>query len=171
MFQGVDVLDKMQDDVSKSAFIIRAAVPDDSDVVATLISRLLVELYPDLSDLYRRADLLPVTRDLLGSANVFGFVAEGADGKIVGAMMLNQCEAIYALGRFGEISELYVDSRYRSHGLGAALIRAAVGLARARHWSMLEVGAPDVPRWQKTVDFYTRNGFLTVGPRLYLPLD
>jgi hypothetical protein len=36
---------------------------------------------------------------------------------------------------------------------------------------MLEVGAPDVPRWQRTVDFYKRNGFKEVGPRLYLPLS
>ncbi len=32
---------------------------------------------------------------------------------------------------------------------------------------MLEVGAPSVPKWQRTVDFYLRNGFEEVGPRLY----
>lgn len=152
-------------------FSIRWAISDDSADVAALISRLLVELYPDLEETYRIERLEPVTRQLLNSSNVFGFVAESAAGEIMGVMMLNQCEAVYAFGRFGEISELYVDDQYRSAGLGAALIRAGIELARARDWSMLEVGAPDVPRWQKTVDFYKRNGFLTVGPRLYLPLD
>jgi len=156
---------------SSVQFTIRWATADDSPDVAALISRLLVELYPDLEASYRIEVLEPVTRELLRSSNVFGLVAESPAGEIVGVMMLNQCEAVYAFGRFGEISELYVDDDYRSSGVGAALIRAGTELARARNWSMLEVGAPDVPRWQKTVDFYTRNGFLTVGPRLYLPLS
>jgi hypothetical protein len=29
-----------------------------------------------------------------------------------------------------------------------------------------EVGAPAVPRFQRTVNFYVRNGFVEVGPRL-----
>lgn len=156
---------------SSVQFTIRWATADDAPDVAALISRLLVELYPDLEATYRIERLEPVARELLRSRNVFGLVAESPTGEIVGVMMLNQCEAIYALGRFGEISELYVDDDHRSCGVGAALIRAGIELARARGWSMLEVGAPDVPRWQKTVDFYMRNGFLTVGPRLYLPLN
>jgi hypothetical protein len=35
---------------------------------------------------------------------------------------------------------------------------------------MLEVGAPDAPRWQKSIDFYIRCGFEEIGPRLFLPL-
>ncbi|MFP6745114.1 MAG: hypothetical protein VCB77_08015, partial [Alphaproteobacteria bacterium] len=31
-------------------------------------------------------------------------------------------------------------------------------------WLELEVGAPDVPRWQRTVDFYLGYGFKEVGP-------
>ena len=30
----------------------------------------------------------------------------------------------------------------------------------------VEVGAPDVPRWQRTVNFYLKEGFVEVGPRL-----
>jgi GNAT superfamily N-acetyltransferase len=161
----------LMEGVSTEEFSIRAASTDDADVIGTLVACLLGELYPDLQDLYRVETLIPVTRDLLRSANVFGMVAINPAGETVGVLMLNQCEAIYAFGRFGEISELYIDPRHRSSGLGAALLQAAVSLARSQNWSMLEVGAPDVPRWQKTVDFYTRNGFLNVGPRLYLPLN
>jgi hypothetical protein len=45
-----------------------------------------------------------------------------------------------------------------------------VAHGHTRHWSMIEVGAPDVPRWQSTVDFYLRRGFVEVGPRLYREL-
>jgi GNAT superfamily N-acetyltransferase len=156
--------------VSTAEFSVSAASVDDADIISALISSLLVELYPDLADMYRVEALAPITRDLLGSANVFGLLARNSAGATVGVLMLNQCEAIYALGRFGEISELYVDPQHRSSGLGSILLQAAVSLAHSKNWSMLEVGAPDVPRWQKTVDFYMRNGFLNVGPRLYLPL-
>jgi hypothetical protein len=33
---------------------------------------------------------------------------------------------------------------------------------------MLEVGAPDTPRWQRSVDFYRSCDFIVVGPRLYM---
>ena len=156
---------------SSDKFVIRAASRADADVVAVLVTRLLAELYPELQGMYRLERLAPVARDVLASASVFAFIAENPAGDAVGVIILNQCEAIYAFGRFGEISELYVDTGYRSGGVGAALLRSAVAHARVHGWSMLEVGAPDIPRWQKTVDFYTRNGFSNVGPRLYLSLD
>ena len=34
----------------------------------------------------------------------------------------------------------------------------------------IEVGAPPMPQWQRTLDFYLRAGFVEVGPRLKLPL-
>ena len=48
------------------------------------------------------------------------------------------------------------------------------GLSRAKAntfsiskgWQFLEVGAPGLPRWQRTVDFYLGNGFSVIGPRL-----
>jgi len=156
---------------SDEKFVVRAGSIADADVIAALVTRLLGELYQDLQGMYRLERLGPVTRDVLASGSVSAFIAEDLSGDAVGIVMLNQCEAIYAFGRFGEISELYVDPGYRSCGVGAALLQSAVAHARSQGWSMLEVGAPDVPRWQKTVDFYERNGFATVGPRLYLPLD
>ena len=94
----------------------------------------------------------------------------GGTGDIGGVVGLNECKAIYAHGAFGEIAELYVEPRFRSAGVGGQLVEAAVAHGRSRNWSMLEVGAPDVPRWQSTVDFYVRRGFVEVGPRLYREL-
>jgi GNAT superfamily N-acetyltransferase len=141
-------------------------------MVGTLVGRLLAELYPDLAHIYQPERLIPVAEQLLGRAEtVFAFVATDSDDRTVGVLTLNRCEAIYAFGHFGEISEVYVDPDYRSYGIGAELLAAAIAFARSKQWSMLEVGAPDVPRWQKTVDFYARNGFVEVGPRLFLSLD
>lgn len=64
------------------------------------------------------------------------------------------------------IVELYIAPTYRSQGVGALLLDRAIAFARTRGWSRLEVGAPDQPRWSRTVDFYRRQGFVEVGPRL-----
>jgi GNAT superfamily N-acetyltransferase len=73
-------------------------------------------------------------------------------------------------GRFGEITELYVTPAFRALGVGKRLVEAAVEFARQRGWSRLEVGAPEIPKWAETVNFYRRTGFSEVGPRLKLEL-
>jgi len=143
---------------------IRPETAADSDDVCNLALALLSELFPDT---YTVEQLRPVTERILQeSEDVFPFIAI-CDGQPVGLIVLNQCTAIYALGDFGEISELFVDPTLRSSGLGAKLIEKAVEFAQSKSWTMLEVGAPDVPRWQRTVDFYLRSGFWEIGPRLY----
>ena len=109
-------------------------------------------------------------RLLNASCGVWAFVAEDEHGDAVGILTLNECAAIYAGGRFGEISELYVRPHVRSRRIGSELLQAAIRFGRAREWRRLEVGAPDVPRWSRTIAFYLRNGFVDVGPRLKLLL-
>ena len=64
------------------------------------------------------------------------------------------------------ITELYVKPDYRSAGVAPALISAAETLAREKGWLRFEVGAPPKPEWQRTFDFYIKEGFEYVGPRL-----
>jgi hypothetical protein len=80
------------------------------------------------------------------------------DNEAIGMLRLNECTAIYAGGRFGEISEFYVAPEGRSKGVGAKLLAAARDFGISRIWKRLEVGAPDVPRWDKTVAFYLSYG-------------
>jgi GNAT superfamily N-acetyltransferase len=150
---------------------IKPVQASDCDHVGVLVSRLLTELYPDFASYYAPDKLAAVAREILEtSQTTFGFLALDRLDHPVGVVMLNECAAIYAHGIFGEITEIYVSAEYRSAGVGARLIDTTIEFARSRGWSLIEVGAPDVPRWQKTVEFYIRNGFREVGPRLYLPL-
>ncbi len=151
--------------------IIRRAAAADSDRVAATASRLLEEL-SDGAGGRDLEQLAAVARELLQDGAVAAWLAlDDVEGRPVGLITVNACAAIYAGGRFGEISELYVDPDYRSSGLGQRLIDAACDFARAKGWPRLEVGAPDLPRWRRTVDFYRRCGFEEVGPRLKLILD
>ena len=151
---------------------VRLAESDDAGTVGRLIHALLYELDPPGSAPFGEnmltVDQVTATahRVLDGEAKVWALLAETDDGEAVGVLMLNECAAIYAGGAFGEITELYVVPKQRASGTGAKLIAAAEDFARARGWPRLEVGAPDQPRWSRTLVFYRRNGFEEVGPRL-----
>jgi GNAT superfamily N-acetyltransferase len=150
-------------------FSVHRAEPSDFERVGRLSFALLDELYPALG--YERGAFVEAAKALLGGgAGVWAFLAVTPDRGDVGLITLNECAAVYAGGRFGEISELYVVPELRSSGVGTALVDAAIAFARARGWPNLEVGAPSVPEWQRTVDFYRRRGFVEVGPRLDLRL-
>jgi GNAT superfamily N-acetyltransferase len=148
---------------------IRRAGPQDADLIGDLVASLLDELYgPDYGE-----ERLPIYRaaaaELLPAEDIYAaFLAITAKGKPVGLLTLSQCVAVYAGGRFGEINEFYVMPPWRKSGLGRALIAAATGEALRRGWPALEVGAPDLPRWQPTFEFYRRCGFTEIGPRLEL---
>lgn len=154
---------------------IRLAAANDSEVVGDLVCRLLCEIVPDKYSLSDEGAFTITARTLLADDNGFWVVIafhELADGVMnpVALMSLDEGRALYAHDCLGEIMELYIDPIHRSAGLGARMIEFAITFGRKRGWSILEVGAPDVPRWQRTVDFYLRCGFGEVGPRLYMEL-
>jgi GNAT superfamily N-acetyltransferase len=150
---------------------IRRASVNDSEVVATLVFELIQELSAPKPASVTKAAVLGTTLELLSGSLVSAFLAESDDRDPAGVLTLNACAAIYAGGRFGEITELYVRPAFRSQKIGTQLIQAAIEFGKAQGWTRLEVCAPPVPPWERSVSFYQRNGFLLLGPRLKLPLD
>lgn len=146
---------------------IRMASNADVNVVADLVHKLLSELRPptspppNLNSVRRSAS--SVLDPVVG---VWAFLAEDERGGPLGILTLNECASIYAGGKFGVISELYIEPQFRSAGVGPRLLNAAIAFGRSRQWGRLEVGAPSVPRWNRTVSFYRANQFEEVGPRL-----
>lgn len=150
-----------------AAVEIRPATGADGEAVCRLVFALFEAIEPGE---YTLGMLRPATARVLGRTDdVFAFPAL-REGLPVGVIVLNRCTAIFVLGEFGEITELYVELDHRSAGVGAALIEKAVAFGKSKGWTVLEVSAPDPPKWQRTVDFYRRNGFRISGPRLYAEL-
>lgn len=146
---------------------LRPAGPEDAEIVGDLVRRLLCELAPERAEDFARIDFTERAQMLLRMPErAWAILALSEDSKPLGVILLNEGASIYAGGLFGTITELYVDPAQRSQGVAPRLIEAAVALGRQRGWGRLEVGAPDVPRWQRTVDFYLKEGFVEVGPRL-----
>lgn len=135
----------------------------DAGIIAPFVHALLDELSggkaPGLETVTQNA------ASVLADAGVVAMLAYAED-EPVGVIVLNECNAIYAGGKFGEISELYIRPEVRSQGVAPHLIADALSEARARGWKRLEVGAPGQPKWKRTLDFYLLNGFEEVGPRL-----
>ena len=152
-----------------TGIVVHQAGPNEAERVGRLAYDLLAELYPDIE--FERSFFTDAAKRLLGSnEGVWAFLATEKETRDVGLVTLNECAAIYAGGRFGEIPELYVVPDYRSKNVGALLIETAVSFGRKRGWPNIEVGAPSRPAWQRTLDFYLRHGFEEVGPRLDLDL-
>lgn len=150
---------------------VRPARSSDADTVAELVHALLCELAGLPADSIDIHKLTQVTESLLSqNGGVWAFLAADGEGNAIGVLTLNECASIYAGGKFGEISEFYVKPASRSDGVGPQLLETAVAFGRDRSWGRLEVGAPAMPRWKRTVGFYLGNGFEEVGPRLRLRL-
>ena len=147
---------------------IRTATIADAKTVAGMALALLDELAGDQPGECTLAGLTHTATGFLRESAIMALIAEEV-GKPVGVVVLNPCASLYA-GRFGEITEFYVTPEFRSAGVGAALISAAVATARARGWARLEVGTPELPEWARTAAFYRRNGFVMIGARMKLPL-
>ena len=139
------------------------ATTADAAIVARLVQALLAELSGDEAPAL--ATVTEQARAVLAGPAAWAFLAE-RDGQAVGAMTLHECAAIYAGGTFGEISELYIRPDLRSQGIARLLLDRARTFGLTRGWRRIEVGAPPQPDWQRTVNFYRRNGFAEVGPRL-----
>jgi GNAT superfamily N-acetyltransferase len=91
-----------------------------------------------------------------------------AGGEIVGVLAASWLRAIHVPGRYVVVEDLWVDSDWRSAGVGAALIEALATIARERGAARLEVGLPreTFAAIAKTETFYSANGFEHLGPRM-----
>jgi GNAT superfamily N-acetyltransferase len=151
---------------------IRQATAQDADLVGDLVAALFDELYEPRYGEARRSIYRAAAAELLPASDIYAaFLAMTPAGEPVGLLTLSQCVAVYAGGRFGEINEFYLRPSARRLGLGRALIAAAAGEASRRGWHVIEVGAPDMPRWQSSFEFYKSCGFTEIGPRLQLSFD
>jgi GNAT superfamily N-acetyltransferase len=99
-------------------------------------------------------------------SHFFAFIARDQAHDVLGVITVTAGAAIYANGIVGTIQELYVVPASRAAAVGTALLATVVELGQKSGWNRLEVGAPSQARWQRTIDFYKRNGFGEIGPRL-----
>jgi len=141
--------------------MIQLIVADDShtDVVATLLSTLFEEVghtpdYDAIAAIFNEIDADDRHSTLLAMD----------EEEVVGIVTLSESISLYAGGHIGVINELYVVPEYRSEGVGKILLDAAKNLGEERGWVRLEVTTPG-DEYERTLRFYEREGFISIGPR------
>ncbi|MBK8426119.1 MAG: GNAT family N-acetyltransferase [Lewinellaceae bacterium] len=141
--------------------MIQLIVADDShtDVVATMLSTLFEEVghtpdYDAIAAIFNEIDADDRHSTLLAMD----------EDEVVGIVTLSESISLYAGGHIGVINELYVVPEYRSEGVGKILLDAAKNLGEERGWVRLEVTTPG-DEYERTLRFYEREGFISIGPR------
>lgn len=145
-------------------FNIRPAVPEDAKGIAMLINNLFKEIDHRMPD-FGESQIENLYKNELKERLII-FLAEDENKNCSGVITVTEGVALYTKGRFGVINELYILPEYRSEGLGKLLIEEVKKNARKKGWTRIEVTTPDRSHWKRTVDFYEREGFIEIGPRL-----
>lgn len=151
---------------------LRRVTSDDAAgiaAVATMTGELLGEIM-DAINIRAFNFVLPEAearlKDFLSSEKYFVFAAFDEERACdAGFVALYESFSLYAAGAFGTIPELYVRPDYRAQRIGKALLDAARGFGIQRPWTRLEVTTPPLPQFQRTLEFYEREGFAISGGR------
>ena len=135
----------------------------DAPMVARLVDALLVELTGTPS---RYEDRLASAQNLLANGGSGNAILAFDEGQPIGCLILLEVETVYAAGKIGVVTELYVDPNFRSRGTAGQLIETACSFGREKSWPVIEVTLPPQPAWKRTLAFYARNNFVEIGPRM-----
>lgn len=145
-----------------TAFTIHRATADDAQEVAEMVGELLAEIMIAIGISAFNFDLAETTlrlKDFLNHDKYFGFVARICGTDAAGFIALYESYALYAEGTFGSIPEFYVRPQCRTNGIGLHLMSQAKSFGASRGWTRLEVTTPPLPRFDRTLAFYRREGF------------
>ena len=147
---------------------IRPAAAAQADEIALMVGELLAEIMSVIGIPAFSCNLDETTarlKNFIDREKYWVFVAVNDEGCAIGFVTLCESYALYAEGAFGTIPELYVRPEHRSKNVGFRLLSAAKSFAMARGWKRLEVTTPPLPQFDKTLAFYTREGFAITGGR------
>lgn len=148
--------------------IVRADPADAADI-AEMVGELLGEIMTTIGEAVFRFDrdrTETCAREWLTNRSYGIFLARNPEtGQTMGFLTVYESYGLYAGGRFGTIPEFYVRTGYRSQGVGASLLGEVRRYGAARGWTRLEVTTPPLPQFERTIKFYTGQGFQISGGR------
>ena len=146
---------------------VRRANPEDAELVAAMAIALTDEISASLREKQFDLEIERTTelcRALLDEGRYVVLLAS-AGGAAAGFVGISEARALYANGSLATMQEFYVEPSFRSRGVGASLIEAAVRLSTEKRWHRLEVCTPPLPEFERSLAFYESNGFEVTGGR------
>jgi GNAT superfamily N-acetyltransferase len=142
---------------------VRKSDVNDAHIIAKMVAKLLSELSGTGVE---EQSFTNVAKECINNKLFNAFIAFSENEECIGFISVTESIALYAGGCFGIIQELYVVPEKRSLHIGHELIKTLIDYGIKQKWNRIEVGAPNPLYWQRTIDFYIREGFKEIGPRL-----
>ena len=131
-----------------------------TEAVATLLS----DLFEEVGHTPDKEAIIAIFADIEADDRHSTLIALDDDRDVVGVLTLVETISLYAGGYIGVLNELYVVPAYRSEGVGKMLLDEAKTLGESRGWQRMEVTTPG-DEYERTLRFYEREGFISIGPR------
>lgn len=145
----------------------RQASAQDANTIATMVVDLTKEICL-LTDMQHFDIDLESTKErcstLIDEGHYAGIIAE-TEGKVIAIVTITETYALYAGGKIGAIQEFYVEPKFRASGVGSLLIEQVQQYGKQQAWSCIELCTPPLPAFERTLNFYQKNGLVPVGGR------
>ena len=145
----------------------RKATEHDAECIAALIVKLTKEICELTATQHFDIDLditIQRCQKLITNGHYDAIIAF-CDDKPVAVVTMAETYALYAGGKVGIIQEFYVIPEQRSSGIGAKLVDQVRKHGLQYNWSCIELCTPPLPEFERTLNFYERNGLIAVGGR------
>ncbi|PKG84286.1 GNAT family N-acetyltransferase [Colwellia sp. 75C3] len=145
----------------------REATLKDSELIGSLVVELTAEICAltkaqhfdiDLNGTIQRCHEL--IRDGYYSAIIGTY-----ENKTIAVVTMTETYVLYAGGKIGIIQEFYVSPEFRASGVGSMLIEQVQDYGKNHNWSCIELCTPPLPEFERTLNFYQKNGLIPVGGR------
>jgi GNAT superfamily N-acetyltransferase len=145
----------------------REATLKDSELIASFVVELTSEICELTKTQHFDIDLngtIQRCHELIKNGHYSAIIGR-LENKPIAVVTLTETYALYAGGKIGVIQEFYVSPEFRDSGVGSMLIEQVQGYGKKRNWSCIELCTPPLPEFERTLNFYQKNGLLPVGGR------
>jgi len=145
----------------------RVATVKDAGIIGSLVVDLTTEISEvtkaqhfdiDLNGTIQRCNELISNGHYSAIIGVYG-------NKPIAVVTMTETYALYAGGKVGVIQEFYVSPEFRVSGVGSTLFEQVQHYANKHNWSCIELCTPPLPEFERTLNFYQKNGLIPVGGR------
>jgi GNAT superfamily N-acetyltransferase len=147
--------------------IFSVASVNDASVIGALVVDLTTEICELTNAAHFDIDLsstIERCKSLINEGHYAAIIASHKDVPIA-VVTLSETYALYAGGKIGVIQEFYVAPDFRASGLGSMLIEQVKAYGHQHEWSCIELCTPPLPEFERTLNFYQKNGLTPVGGR------
>ena len=145
----------------------RVATVKDAELIGSLVVDLTTEISEvtkaqhfdiDLNGTIQRCNELISDGHYSAIIGVYG-------NKPIAVVTMTETYALYAGGKIGVIQEFYVSPEFRASGVGSTLFEQVQHYGNKHNWSCIELCTPPLPEFERTLNFYQKNGLIPVGGR------